>query len=134
MTICAPCTPHASGFTPPAASPCTTIPATARTGSITGTIRSPRAPCGQDLLHDLGLGDDPGIYLPSSPFSARVHGHTLVGAGHPALGTSTRVVSTDPLLTVHYLGDIPVALTGIDAASLVREWMPRLHQPAPPRS
>lgn len=86
------------------------------------------------LLHDLGLGDDPGIYLPSSPFSARVHGHTLVGAGHPALGTSTRVVSTDPLLTVHYLGDIPVALTGIDAASLVREWMPRLHQPAPPRS
>lgn len=86
------------------------------------------------LLHDLGLGDDPGIYLPSSPFSARVHGHTLVGAGHPALGSSTRIVSTDPLLTAHYLGDTPVALTGIDAAALVRDWIPRLHQRAPIRS
>lgn len=85
------------------------------------------------LLHDLGLGDGPGIYLPSSPFSARVHGHTLVGAGHPALGSSTRIVSTDPLLTAHYLGDTPVALTGIDAAALVRDWIPRLHQPAPTR-
>lgn len=86
------------------------------------------------LLHDLGLGDDPGIFLPSSPFSARVHGHTLVGAGHPALGSSTRIVSTDPLLTAHYLGDTPVALTGIDAAALVRDWIPRLHQQAPIRS
>ncbi|AZT94752.1 FAD-dependent oxidoreductase [Brevibacterium aurantiacum] len=86
------------------------------------------------LLHDLGLGDDPGIFLPSSPFSARVHGHTLIGAGHPALGSSTRIVSTDPLLTAHYLGDTPVALTGIDAAALVRDWIPRLHQRAPIRS
>ncbi|MBO1903138.1 FAD-dependent oxidoreductase [Leucobacter weissii] len=86
------------------------------------------------LLHDVGQADDPGIYLPSSAFSARIHGHTLTGVGHPALGTSTRLVSTDPLLTAHYLGDIPVALTGIDAASLVRDWIPRLHQRAPIRS
>ena len=86
------------------------------------------------LLHDLGLGDDPGIFLPSSPFSARVHGHTPIGARHPALGSSTRIVSTDPLLTAHYLGDTPVALTGIDAAALVRDWIPRLHQRAPIRS
>lgn len=86
------------------------------------------------LLHDVGLADDPGIYLPSSAFSARIHGHTLTGVGHPALGTSTRIVSTDPLLTAHYLGDIPVALTGIDAAGLVRDWIPLLHQRAPTRS
>lgn len=83
------------------------------------------------LLHDVGLADDPGRYLPSSAFSARIHGHTLTGVGHPALGTSTRVVSTDPILTAHYLGDIPVALTGIDAANLVRDWTPLLHQQAP---
>ena len=82
------------------------------------------------LLHDLSLGDDPGIYLPSSPFSARIHGHTLSGIGHPALGTSTRVVSTDPLLVSHHLGDIPVALTGVDAVGLTRDWAPRLHQPS----
>lgn len=81
------------------------------------------------LLHDLGRGDDPGIYLPSSPFSARIHGHTLSGFGHPALGTSTRVVSTDPLLVAHHLDDIPVALTGVDAVGLARDWAPRLHQP-----
>lgn len=98
-------------------------------GSVAQGAHAARA-----LLHDLGLGDDPGIYLPSSPFSARVHGHTLVGAGHPALGSSTRIVSTDPLLTAHYLGDTPVALTGIDAAALVRDWIPRLHQRAPIRS
>lgn len=85
------------------------------------------------LLHDLGLDDDPGIYLPSSPFSARVHGHTLVGAGYPALGSSTQIVSADPLLTAHYLGDTLVALIGIDATGLVRDWIPRLHRRAPTR-
>jgi len=80
------------------------------------------------LLHDLGLDDDPGRYLPASPFSVRIHGHTLTGAGHPALGTSTRTVSADPLLTAHHLGDTPVALTGIDAARLVHDRIPNLHQ------
>lgn len=80
------------------------------------------------LLHDLDLGGDPGIYLPASPFSVRIHGHTLIGAGHPTLGTSTRVISADPLLTAHYIGDTPVALTGIDAARLVHDWIPNLHQ------
>lgn len=83
------------------------------------------------LLHDLGMADDPGLYLPNSLFSARIHSHTLTGVGHPALSTSTRLVSTDPLLTAHYLEDIPVALTGIDAASLVRDRTPLLHQQAP---
>lgn len=80
------------------------------------------------LLHDLGLADDPGRYLPVSPFSVRIHGHTLTGAGHPALGTSTRTVSADPLLTVHHLGDTPVAITGIDTGRLIHDWIPTLHQ------
>lgn len=79
------------------------------------------------VLHDHGLGDDPGTYLPSSPFTARIHGHTFTGAGHPALGTSTRVISTEPLLVAHLLGDIEVALTGIDATRLVHDRTGALH-------
>ncbi|OSM42223.1 FAD-dependent oxidoreductase, partial [Nesterenkonia sp. PF2B19] len=80
------------------------------------------------LLHDVGHGDDPGAYLPVATFSARVHGHTLTGAGHPALGTSTRVVSTEPLLVAHHLGDTLVALTGIDAVPLVHQYVSHLHE------
>lgn len=83
------------------------------------------------LLHDLDMADDPGQYLPSSTFSARIHGHTLTGVGHPALGTRTRVLSEEPLITAHYLGDVLVALTGVDAASHLRELMPRLHHSDP---
>ncbi|WP_462418636.1 FAD-dependent oxidoreductase [Kytococcus sp. Marseille-QA3725] len=79
------------------------------------------------LLHDLALGDDPGTYLPSSPFTARIHGHTLTGAGHPALGTSTRVISTEPLLVAHLLGDIEVALTGVDATRPIHDRVDGLH-------
>src|SRR5699024_8354754 len=92
------------------------------------TARGPHA--ARPLLYDLGSDDDPGTYLPVSPFSARIPGHTLTGAGHPALGTTAQVVSTDPLLTVHHRGDIPVALTGIDSARLVHDWLPHLHQQA----
>ncbi|EIC08554.1 NAD(P)/FAD-dependent oxidoreductase [Sediminivirga luteola] len=79
------------------------------------------------LLHDLGHDDDPGPYLPTSTFSARIHGHTLTGAGHPAPATSTRLLSSEPLLAGHYLGDALVALTGIDAVGQVRERLSDLH-------
>lgn len=79
------------------------------------------------LLHDLDFGADPGVYLPTSTFSVRVHGRTLLGAGHPGLGTTTRVLSSDPLLVAHYHADTLVALTGLDAGTLVREHAPRLH-------
>ncbi len=81
------------------------------------------------LLHDLGIAGDPGQYLPSSLFSARIHGHTFTGAGHPALSTHTRILSDDPLITAHYLDDALVALTGVDATSPLRDMMPGLHQP-----
>ncbi|NHU86368.1 NAD(P)/FAD-dependent oxidoreductase [Kocuria sp. JC486] len=85
------------------------------------------------LLHDLDLATDPGVYLPTSTFSVRVHGHTLLGAGHPGLGTHARVISSDPLLVAHYHADTPVAFTGIDAGTLVREHIPRLHNLDPIR-
>lgn len=39
-----------------------------------------------------------------------------------------RVLSEDPLLIAHDLDRTPVALTGIDAAALLREQTPSLHQ------
>lgn len=84
------------------------------------------------LLHDLGLADDPGPYLPNSPFSARIHGRTLAGVGHPGLGTTLHVASTDPLLIVHHHGDTPVAAIGLDAGQLIHRWTPHLHRTPEP--
>ncbi len=78
------------------------------------------------LLHDLGLADDPGPYLPDSPFSARIHGHTLAGVGHSGLGATVHVASTDPLLVIHHHGDTPIGVIGLDAGPLVHQWKGRL--------
>ncbi|MDZ4233832.1 MAG: FAD-dependent oxidoreductase [Dietzia sp.] len=83
------------------------------------------------LLHDLGLTEDPGPYLPTSIYSARIHGHTLVGAGHPAIGTSTQVMSSEPLLVAHCLERTPVALIGIDPGHLLHDHATHLHQQIP---
>lgn len=84
------------------------------------------------LLHDLGLSDNPGPYLPTAQFSSRIHGHTLTGIGHLGLGATAHAISTDPLLIVHHHGDTPVAAIGIDAGRLIRQWAPRLHTPTEP--
>lgn len=81
------------------------------------------------LLHDHGLGDDPGSYRPVSTFTSSIHGHVLAGAGHPGLGATAHLASTDPTLVVHEHEDIPVAAIGLDAVALVHQWAPRLHQP-----
>lgn len=81
------------------------------------------------LLHDHGLGDDPGAYRPVSTFTSSIHGHTLAGAGHPGPGTTARLVSSDPTLVIHEHAGVPVAATGIDAVALVHQWTPRLHHP-----
>ncbi len=86
------------------------------------------------LLHDFGLADDPGPYLPYSWFSARIHGHTLTGAGHPGLADATQTVSADPLLVVHERNGVPIAATGVDAAPLVLQWKKRLFTPDEQRS
>ncbi|GAA1115506.1 NAD(P)/FAD-dependent oxidoreductase [Nocardiopsis exhalans] len=79
------------------------------------------------LLYDLGLGADPGPYLPRANFAARVYGRTLTGVGHNGSGARERCVSTDPLLVVHEVEGRAVGAVGIDAVRLVQEWAPRLH-------
>lgn len=81
------------------------------------------------LLFDLGSGADPGTYLPASGFSALVQGRSLMGVGHPRLASHRHVIAAEPLLVGHYLDDILVAMTGINAAAPMREWAPHLHVP-----
>lgn len=79
------------------------------------------------LLHDAGLGDDPGAYMPRSMFLSSIHGRMLAGAGHAWPGTSSRVVSETPLVVLHKRERIPVAVAGLDSVALIREWQKRLH-------
>lgn len=86
------------------------------------------------LLHDFGLADDPGPYLPYSRFSARIHGHTVSGVGHPGLGATAHVASTDPLCIVYRHGETAVAAIGLDAGQLIHQWAPLLHRTPEPAS
>ncbi|WP_375000175.1 FAD-dependent oxidoreductase [Aeromicrobium sp. CTD01-1L150] len=81
----------------------------------------------RSVLHDRGLGPDPGPYLARSTFSTRLYDQTLSGAGITGIFDSARVVSTDPLVVVHEQDDTAVAVVGLDAGRLVQDWAPRLH-------
>jgi NADPH-dependent 2,4-dienoyl-CoA reductase/sulfur reductase-like enzyme len=74
------------------------------------------------LLHDLGLGEDPGAYRPLAPWSARIHGRQLAGFGHRLPGAQERIVSEDPLLVefVDEAGDA-CAVLGLDAGRMLRD-------------
>lgn len=74
------------------------------------------------LLHDRGLGEDPGAYRPLAPWSARIHGRQLAGFGHLMPGAQERIVSEDPLLVefVDEAGD-PCAVLGLDAGRMLRD-------------
>ncbi|WP_293699978.1 hypothetical protein [uncultured Agrococcus sp.] len=82
------------------------------------------------LLHDFGLGDDPGAYLPPSTYVASVYGHILSGVGHSELANSSKLVETEPPLVVHKYDGVPVAVSGIDSVALILDWRTRLHQRA----
>lgn len=78
------------------------------------------------LLHDLGIASDPGPYLPRSPYTARVYGHTITGLGHAGLTATERTVSTEPLLIIREHGSTPIAAIGLDAGLLIRDWAGRI--------
>lgn len=80
-----------------------------------------------DLLRTRDLGDDPGPYLPRSPFLAMIHGHILSGVGLTTTG-STRIAAGEELVVVHELRDgTPIGVTGLDALLTVHQWRDQLH-------
>ncbi len=81
------------------------------------------------VLSDLGLAEDPGDYLPRTPHSLVVHGTPIMAAGITGQQTHDRVVNESPLVVVHDIGGTPVGVTGVDAPSIVLQWLSRLHSP-----
>ncbi|RGE19055.1 FAD-dependent oxidoreductase [Leucobacter sp. wl10] len=77
-------------------------------------------------LHDLDLGDDPGPYLPRSPFLALVYGHAITGVG-ATVGATSLLETGDEFVVRHERGDSVIGVTGIDAVGTVAQWGPRLH-------
>lgn len=83
----------------------------------------------RSVLHDLGLGEDPGDYLPRTMHATTIHGASLTAAGITGPPAADRVVSVDPLVVVHEIEEIPVGVSGLDAAALLPDWLGRLHTP-----
>lgn len=82
------------------------------------------------LLHDLDRGADPGPYLPTSIFTAAIHGVTICGAGLPGDGATEHVLAGDPLLVAFDRDTTPAGLAGIDALTGLLAATARLAEPA----
>ena len=77
-------------------------------------------------LHDLGLADDPGTYLPRSPYMAMVHGLMVSGVGTTAAAQAIPEHGNE-LVVRHEKNGAVVGVTGIDAVGTVYAWGQRLH-------
>jgi 3-phenylpropionate/trans-cinnamate dioxygenase ferredoxin reductase subunit len=77
-------------------------------------------------LHDLGAAASPGRYVPRSLFTAAVYGATVAAAGLIGEGLPARVLSTDPLVTLHERDNIAVGAAGLNALPTVLSLARRL--------
>ncbi len=82
----------------------------------------------RSLLHDLGDGDDPGLYRPRSRYSVNLYGTTVTGIGAAVPGGTERVVSDEPTVTAFETADgEPTGAVGISAAREILAWSAQLH-------
>lgn len=80
----------------------------------------------QVALHDLGLAEDPGAYLPRSPYMAMVYGQMITGVGY--LGDAeTHVEDGEEFIVRHEQDGTVIGVTGIDAVGTIYQWGQRLH-------
>ena len=77
-------------------------------------------------LHDLGVSDDPGAYLPRSPYMAMVYGQMISGVGYTA-GADAHLEAGEEFIVRHEIDGIVVGVTGIDAVGTVYQWGQQLH-------
>ncbi|WP_396290662.1 FAD-dependent oxidoreductase [Curtobacterium sp. KT1] len=80
----------------------------------------------QVALHDLGLRDDPGAYVPRSPYMAMVYGQMISGVGYTA-GTDAHLEAGEEFIVRHETDGVVVGVTGIDAVGTVYQWGQQLH-------
>jgi len=78
-------------------------------------------------LHGLGIvTDDPGAYLPRSPYIATVHGRLISGVGYTA-GADARLEAGEEFIVRHEIDGTVVGVTGIDAVGAVHRRGRQLH-------
>ena len=80
----------------------------------------------QSALHGLGLADDPGAYLPRSPYMAMIHGLMISGVG-TTIGAQAAGEDSEQFVIRHEKDSVVVGVTGIDAVGAVYAWGQRLH-------
>lgn len=67
-------------------------------------------------MHELDQSDDPGPYVPTSGYTARLYDTTITAYGTPLPGAIARTVSDDPLVTTFDGPDnTPTAVVGLNA-------------------
>lgn len=81
----------------------------------------------RSALHDLGLGADPGVYLPRSSYMAMVYGQMISGTGYTGVTETALIREDDEFVVQHEIDGAIVGVTGIDAVGTVYQWGQRLH-------
>src|SRR5699024_4296456 len=81
----------------------------------------------RSLLASIGLADSPGIYRPRALYSAQIHQHLYLAAGHTGRSGAVKTTSTDPLVLTHERAGQLIGVSGLDAGAEVVNHLPRLH-------
>ncbi|MBP6684823.1 MAG: FAD-dependent oxidoreductase [Leucobacter sp.] len=76
------------------------------------------------VLFGLGLGADPGVYLPRSAHLAMIYGHAVAAAGYTGTPDAR---ADDTGVYLHELGGVVVGASGLDAVGPVYQWAQLLH-------
>ncbi|GAA1490528.1 NADH dehydrogenase FAD-containing subunit [Brachybacterium sacelli] len=86
----------------------------------------------RSALASLGLADGPGPYRPRALYSAQIHQHLYIAAGHTGRFGTTRAFSTSPLVLTHGRAGQLVGVSGLDAGPDVVALVPHLHTSTAP--
>lgn len=81
----------------------------------------------RSLLASIGLADSPGIYRPRALYSAQIHQHLYLAAGHTGRSGAAQTTSTVPLVLTHERAGQLIGVSGLDAGAAVMALVPGLH-------
>lgn len=81
----------------------------------------------RSVLASVGLADSPGTYRPHAIYSAQLHQHLYVAAGHTGRFGTVRAASTAPLVLTHERAGRLVGVSGLDSGADVMALVPHLH-------
>lgn len=83
----------------------------------------------RSILTSVGLADSPGIYRPRALYSAQIHQHLYLAAGHTGHSETVQTISTAPLVLTHERAGQLVGVSGLNAGAEVLHLVPQLHTP-----